>query len=104
MPHVEFVYNRIVHSATQYFLFEDIHGFNPLTPFKGVYRFNPLTLFEVVYRVNSLTPLDLLPLPISMHMIRKKQILFVIFMKRCMLTLRSGPLNMFNKLTRVVVT
>ena len=39
LPHIEFAYNRSVHSAT---------------------KFSP---FEVVYGFNLLTPLDLLPLP-----------------------------------------
>ena len=41
LPHVEFAYNRIVHSATQFSPFEIVYGFNPLTP------------------------LDLMPLPLS---------------------------------------
>ena len=32
LPHVEFAYNRVVHSTTQYFPFEIVYGFNPLTP------------------------------------------------------------------------
>ena len=43
LPHVEFAYNRVVHSATQFSPFEIVYGFNPLTP------------------------LDLLPLPSSEH-------------------------------------
>ena len=42
-PHVEFAYNRIIHSATKFSLFEIVYGFNPLTP------------------------LDLSPLPMSQH-------------------------------------
>ncbi|KAH9724609.1 Endonuclease [Citrus sinensis] len=41
LPHVEFAYNRTVHSATTFSPFEIVYGFNPLTP------------------------LDLLPLPIN---------------------------------------
>ena len=41
LPHVEFAYNRSVHSAT---------------------KFSP---FEIVYGLNLLTPLDLSPLPLS---------------------------------------
>ncbi|KAH9698029.1 hypothetical protein KPL71_023847 [Citrus sinensis] len=41
LPHVEFSYNRTVHSATKFSPFEIVYGFNPLTP------------------------LDLLPLPID---------------------------------------
>ncbi|XP_027082339.2 uncharacterized protein [Coffea arabica] len=32
LPHVEFEYNRTVHSATRYSPFEIVYGFNPLTP------------------------------------------------------------------------
>ena len=32
MPHVEFAYNRFVHSTTFYSSFEVMYGFNPLTP------------------------------------------------------------------------
>ncbi|KAK1581185.1 hypothetical protein Q3G72_003854 [Acer saccharum] len=43
LPHVEFAYNRSVHSATHYSPFEIVYGFNPLTP------------------------LDLIPLPVNEH-------------------------------------
>ncbi|XP_050916762.1 uncharacterized protein LOC127131922, partial [Lathyrus oleraceus] len=32
LPHVEFAYNRIVHSTTQHSPFEIVYGFNPLIP------------------------------------------------------------------------
>jgi len=32
LPHVEFAYNRVVHSTTYYSPFEIVYGFNPLTP------------------------------------------------------------------------
>jgi hypothetical protein len=32
LPHVEFAYNKSVHSATSYYPFEIVYGFNPLTP------------------------------------------------------------------------
>jgi hypothetical protein len=33
LPHVEFAYNRSVHSATKFSQFEIVSGFNPLSPF-----------------------------------------------------------------------
>ncbi|XP_042446204.1 uncharacterized protein LOC122031159, partial [Zingiber officinale] len=49
LPHVEFAYNRAVHSTTQFSPFEIVYGFNPLTP------------------------LDLLPLPnTSVHMRKER--------------------------------
>jgi hypothetical protein len=43
LPHVEFAYNRVVHSTTQMCPFEVVYGFKPITP------------------------LDLLPLPLQEH-------------------------------------
>ncbi|KAK8669782.1 hypothetical protein V6N13_104551 [Hibiscus sabdariffa] len=55
LPHVEFAYNRTVHSATKHSPFEIVYGFNPLTP------------------------LDLIPLPSDqfMHVDAKKKSEFV---------------------------
>ena len=48
LPHVEFVYNRVVHSKTNY------------------------SSFEIVYGYNNLTTLDLLPMP-NISMIKHKE-------------------------------
>ena len=32
LPHVEFAYNRVVHSTTQFCPFEVVYGFKPVTP------------------------------------------------------------------------
>jgi len=32
LPHVEFAYNRVVHSSTKFSPFEIVYGFNLLTP------------------------------------------------------------------------
>ncbi|KAF7815025.1 Transposon Ty3-I Gag-Pol polyprotein [Senna tora] len=32
LPHIEFAYNRVVHSSTSFSPFEIVYGFNPLTP------------------------------------------------------------------------
>ena len=48
LPHIEFAYNRVVHSTTK------------LPPFEVVYGFNPFT------------PLDLLPLPIAFDFVHKE--------------------------------
>jgi hypothetical protein len=32
LPHVEFAYNRVVHSTTKFSLFQVVYGFNPRTP------------------------------------------------------------------------
>ena len=55
LPHVEFAYNRTVHSSTQFSPFEIVYGFNPLTP------------------------LDLMPLPLSerTNLDGKKKVEFV---------------------------
>ena len=36
LPHVEFVYNMVVHSSTHYSPFKIVYGFNPLTPLMSV--------------------------------------------------------------------
>ena len=42
--HVEFAYNRRVHSATKFSPFEIVYGFNPLTPLD----LTPLPLSECI--------------------------------------------------------
>ena len=42
LPHVEFAYNRSLHSTTKFNLFEIVYGFNPLTPLD----LTPLALSE----------------------------------------------------------
>lgn len=44
LPHVEFAYNRTIHSATKFSPFEIVYGFNPLTPLD----LTPLPLSERV--------------------------------------------------------
>jgi len=57
LPHIEFAYNRVVHSTTK------------LSPFEVVYGFNPLT------------PLDLLPLPTSFDFVHKEGVSMSKFIK-----------------------
>ena len=46
LPHVEFAYNRSVHSATKHSPFEIVYGFNPLTPLDLL----PLPSEQVVHK------------------------------------------------------
>ena len=44
LPRVEFAYNRTIHSATKFLLFEIVYGLNPLTPLD----LSPLPMYEHV--------------------------------------------------------
>jgi len=41
LPHIEFVYNRVVHKTTNISPFEIVYGFNPLTPLDWLPLPNP---------------------------------------------------------------
>jgi len=58
LPHIEFVYNRVVHKTTN------------ISRFEAVYRFNPRTL------------LDLLPLPKSQEFVHKEGVTKAEFVKK----------------------
>ncbi|XP_061337074.1 uncharacterized protein LOC133284106, partial [Gastrolobium bilobum] len=72
LPHVEFAYNRAVHSATHYSPFEIVYGFNPLTP------------------------LDLLPLPNNSIHLRKER--FPSQRKSKLQPRRDGPFQVLSKI------
>jgi len=44
LPHIEFAYNHVVHSASKYSPFQIVYGFNPISPFDLI----PLPLSERV--------------------------------------------------------
>ena len=46
LPHVEFAYNRAVHSTTGHSPFEVVYGFNPLTPLDLI----PLPISKIVHK------------------------------------------------------
>jgi len=58
LPHIEFVYNRVVHKTTNASPFEVVYGFNPLTP------------------------LDLLPLPNPQVFVHKEGAIKAKFVKK----------------------
>ena len=64
-PHIEFAYNRVMHSTTSHSPFEVVYGFNPLTP------------------------LDLLPLPLMRHGLAKMVRPKPSTSKTCILKLRK---------------
>lgn len=55
LPHVEYAYNRVVHSATKFLPFEIVYGFNPLRPLD----LTPLLAYEYV-NLDGLKKLNLL--------------------------------------------
>jgi len=58
LPHIEFAYNRVVHKTTDISPFEDVYGFN------------------------SLTPLDLIPLPNPQEIVHKEGVTKAEFVKK----------------------
>ncbi|XP_071924844.1 uncharacterized protein [Coffea arabica] len=76
LPHVEFAYNRTVHSSTHFSPFEIVYGFNPLTP------------------------LDLSPLPSSEHInmddLRKER--FPVQRRNKLLPRGDGPFQVIKRI------
>ncbi|XP_040955925.1 uncharacterized protein, partial [Gossypium hirsutum] len=72
LPHIEFAYNRSVHSATKFSPFEVVYGFNPLTP------------------------LDLLPLPLVWIHMRKER--FPVQRRSKLLPRGDGPFQVLERI------
>jgi hypothetical protein len=71
LPHIEFSYNRSVHSTTKVSPLQVVYGFNPRAPHiefsynRSVRSTTKVSTLQVLYGFNPRAPIDLLPLPPS---------------------------------------